>query len=183
MQKLPDKELISKIRQNDSLAFRQLFDRHYRLLLGTAINFLKEIDLAKDMVQDVFYQIWKNRSKLDFHSSVEAYLKRAVINRCLTQIKRKKPFVDSEELVEKPGNDANALDELALQDLEEALEAGLNSLPERCRTVFVMKRLEGMSQKEIAEALSISTKTVENQMTKAVKVLKEALKRFRQKKE
>lgn len=182
MQKLSDKELIEKIREDNEVAFRHLFDRHYRLLLGTAINVLKEVPTAKDAVQDVFFQIWKNRAKLNLHSSVQSYLKRAVINHCLTQIKRRKPFVDTETLNEEPANTSSALDKIALDELETALKACLETLPERCRLIFVMKRLEGMSQKEIAETLSISTKTVENQITKALKVLKEGLRTYREKK-
>lgn len=179
MQELSDQELLNRIQQDDQTAFRKLFDRHYKTLLGTAINVLKEVDTGKDIVQEVFFQIWKKRSNLDVHTNLSAYLKRAVINRCLNVIKQRKPTVNDDWLLESPATLASALDDLAHQDLKAAMEKALESLPERCRIVFVMKRLEGLSQKEIAQQLNISTKTVENQITKALKVLKEALVQFR----
>ena len=183
MQETSDHTLINGIRAGDRSAFRQLFDRYYKILLGTAINILKAEQHGKDCVQEVFLSIWKNREKLEIRSAVAPYLKRAVINRALNQIKAGKPFVDAETtLAEKPSQLTDALDDLALSELETALEAALETLPERCRMVFVMKRLEGMSQKEIAQALNISTKTVENQITKAMKVLTRALQRYRAKK-
>jgi len=179
MQEISDQELLSQIQQDDQTAFRKLFDRHYRTLLGTAINILKEVDTGKDVVQEVFFQVWKKRTTLDVHSNLAAYLKRAVINRCLNVIKQRKSTVNEEWLLESPATLASALDNLAHQDLKTAMEKALEILPERCRLIFVMKRLEGMSQKEIAKELGISTKTVENQITKALKVLKDALIHFR----
>lgn len=178
-----DQELIDQIKDNDKAAFRILFDRHYKVMLGTAINLLKNVDAGKDMVQEVFFTIWKKRETLEINTNVAAYLKRAVINRALNQIRSQKPFVEEEQLIDKPSAAADALDDLALQELETALDKALDTLPERCRMVFVMKRLEGMSQKEIGAALNISTKTVENQITKAMKVLKEALQLYRRKKD
>lgn len=169
------------IRAGDKQAFRTLFDRHYRVLLGTAINILRDPEAGRDMAQEVFYQLWKNREKLDIHSTVAAYLKRAVINRSLNHIKARKPLVDAEQMPEEPDRQASPVDALAHQELQEALEAALQTLPERCRTIFVMKRLEGMRQKEIAEILQISPKTVENQITKALRILGKALKQYRNK--
>lgn len=178
-----DEELLSRIRKGDQKAFRVLFDRYYRELLGTAINLLKNEDRGKDVVQDVLLQIWKNRAKLEIRTSMGAYLKRSVINRSLNQIKYQKAFVDEEILHEKPQSASDSpVEQMAYQELEVALKAALDSLPERCRLVFVMKRLEGMSHKEISDTLGISPKTIENQMTKALKALRKALQRYRQKK-
>lgn len=176
-----ESQLISQIKLGDKTAFRQLFDSYYRELLGTAINILRDQDKGKDAVQEVFLQIWKSREALEIRTSVGAYLKRAVINRSLNQIRQAKPFVDQDELADKPSQEDSVLETMAGEELQTALDAALETLPERCRLVFVMKRLEGMSQKEIAKALDISPKTVENQITKAVKVLKVALKMYRNK--
>lgn len=174
-----DKELIAKISQDDKAAFRALFNRHYKELLGTAINILRDQDKGKDAVQEVFFQIWKNRAGMEIRSTVRAYLKRSVINRALNQVERGKRFTDDSTLVRKPSGQTDPLEDVSHTELKDALEVALQDLPERCRLVFVMKRLEGMSQKEIAQQLNISTKTVENQITKAVKALKEALLEFR----
>ena len=136
---------------------------------------LKDPDAAKDVVQEVFLQIWKNRESLEIKSSLEAYLKRATINRALNKIRSKKNFLDENELKDTASSQSSAQDILEHDDLHAALQAGLDSLPERCRLIFVMKRMEGFSQKEIAEKLNISPKTVENQMGIALKKLRESL--------
>lgn len=176
-----DSELIERIRSGDKAAYRILFNRFYRELVGTAVNILKNEDKGKDAVQEVFLQIWKNRETLEIRTSLGAYLKRGVINRSLNQVKYAKNFVQEDKLIDEPSSNTTALDDLALDDLESALQEALNLLPERCRLVFVMKRLEGLSHKEISEALGISPKTIENQITKAMKVLKEALQAYRKK--
>lgn len=176
--KQTNEELFQLIKQNDKQAFRILFNRHYKILLGTAINMLHEVPIAKDIVQDVFLKLWQKRMELTIHSNPAAYLKRAVINRALNQIKSKKSFVQVEELLEEKSQEATALQQLAAEDLKTALNQALDTLPEKCRLIYTMRRLEGMSLKEIASHLDISPKTVENQITKALKVLKEAARPF-----
>ena len=173
-----EQDLIHLIKKQDKTAFRALFDRYYPSLLGTGINLLKDKEVAKDVVQDVFLQIWKNREKLQINTSLEAYLKRAVINRSLNKIRSRKGNTGTEELKYEQVNEPSAQEELEGGDVKKALDRGLRKLPERCRLIFTLKRIEGMSQKEIASQLDISTKTIENQMTKALKVLKEELRPF-----
>ena len=173
-----DHTLISAIKDGDRKAFRELFDRYYKLLLGTAIIMLKDSNSAKDVTQEVFLQIWKKRETLRIESSVKAYLKRAVINRSLNIIKAKKPIVEETVLQDLSQNSSSAQQILEAKDLEKAMQLALDQLPERCRLIFVMRRLEGISLKEIASQLDISPKTVENQITKALKVLKEAVSRY-----
>ncbi len=179
--KISDQLLIARIREGDKTAFRSLFDKYYRELVGTAVNILKDETRAKDAVQDVLFQFWKKRESLEITSSLKNYLKRSVINRCLNQIRSQKDLVSEDKLMHEPASNLSALDELAYQDLETALQAALDQLPERCRLIFVMKRLEGMSHQEISEELGISPKTIENQITKAMKALKIALQGFRKK--
>lgn len=176
---LPQEEhLLQKIKTGDKLAFRRLFDRFYQLLLTLAISLLKDVDTAKDVVQEVFFQIWKKRETLTVPNNTEAYLKRSVINRSYNHIKanrRMTNIADQPEMV-SPTADGQAVVEAA--ELEQVIQAALARLPDRCREVFVLKRMEGRSLKEIGELLNISPKTAENQMTKALKSLKEALKPY-----
>ncbi len=173
-----DQELLQRIKQGDNQAFKLLFNRHYKMMIGTAVNMMKDLDAAKDLVQEVFFQLWKKKDKLEIRTNVPAYLKRAVINRALNQIKANKRFTSDESLVHHTSALPSALDQLEAQKLEEIIQATLDQLPERCRLIFVMKRMEGLSLKEIAEKLDISPKTAENQITKALKVLKEATRSF-----
>ncbi len=175
---LTDEQLIQHIQKGDRTAFRTLFDRYYKELLGTAINMLKDINSAKDVTQEVFLQIWKKRENLTIQTSVGAYLKRAVINRSLNFIKAKKNVVDESHVIHLSSTENSANEKLAAQDIETAMKRALDTLPDRCRTIFIMKRLEGYSLKEIAQQLDISPKTVENQITKALKVLQKAIRPF-----
>ena len=167
-----DQDLLNEIRQGNKNSFRSLFDRYYEGLVISAMQFLKDRDASKDAVQEVFYQIWKNRDKLSINQSLGGYLKRAVINRCLNQIKSRKAFVEEEKLQFHANKEPSPQHILEAEDVQDAVQKGLDSLPDRCRTIFILKRIEGYSLKEIAEKLDISPKTVEHQMTKALKVLK-----------
>ena len=166
--------LVDRIRKGDKKAFRILFDRYYQRLLAVAINLLGDINAAKDAVQEVFLSLWRSREKLNIHTSLEAFLKRSTINRCLNLIKARKHFVPEAQLKELPNTD-NPVQLLEAQDLEGIVQDALDNLPERCRLIFILRRMEGLSHKEIAKKLDISTKTVENQMTKALKELKNAV--------
>lgn len=173
-----DKQLVTRIREGDKSAFRILFERYFKVLLGTAINLLKDRDSAKDVTQEVFLKIWNKRDSLNIQGPPLAYLKRAVINQSLNQISFKKRFTGEEHIVEKPNKEPSAIEKLEGQDMEDAMKKAMATLPEGARVVFVMRRLEGMRVKEIAEKLNISPKTVENQLTKALKVLKNAIQEF-----
>ncbi len=177
-----DKILIDKVKLGDRSAFRKLFDLYYQFLLSTAINLLKDINLAKDVVQEVFFEIWKKRESLNVHSTVAGYLKRAIINRSLNQIKSRKKVNPDHDFHDLESTQPSVTEELESKHLNKVLQDALNELPERCRLVFIMRRFEDLSHKEIAEKLDISTKTVENQMTKALKVLKTAIQPYVQKK-
>lgn len=173
-----DEKLFKQIKQGDERAFRRLFNRYYQVLLAIAINLIKDINGAKDTVQEVFFQIWKRRDVLEIPDKVEAYLKRSTINRALNLIQSKKRMVPLAPDFDASGKNAGAQEQLEAEEMNLVIQQALASLPERCRTVFVMKRIEGLSLKEIAERLDISPKTVENQITKALKVLKEAVKPY-----
>ena len=129
-------------------------------------------------LQEVFLQIWSKRDTLNINTNPLAYLKRAVINRSLNQIKSRKRIVEESQMAEMQSSNTEATENLAAQDLEVVMKKALDTLPERCRMIFVMRRLEGISLKEIAQQLEISPKTVENQITKALKVLQKAVRPF-----
>lgn len=167
-----DDILIAAIQQSNERAFRELFNRYYKILVAAALQVLKEQDQAKDMVQDLFFWLWKNRETLDIQSSVPGYLKRATINRCLNLLKKEQKFNDSESWEEPLNSSPTPQEIMEGEEMETKVQKALDELPERCRIVFSLKRIEGYSIKEIAEQLDISPKTVENQITKALKHLR-----------
>lgn len=166
-----DNDLFSQIKSGDQTAFRQLFDRYYQVLLAIAINLLKDAGTAKDMVQEVFLKIWRKRASLEVPRSTEAYLKRSVINRSLDYLKTRKSTLDISEQHRLASKGPVAQELLEATDLQAIIDQALADLPEACRTIFIMKRMEGRRVKEIAQLLDISPKTVENQITKALKFL------------
>ncbi|MCR9152638.1 MAG: RNA polymerase sigma factor [Croceimicrobium sp.] len=175
---LKDHELLAAIASSDEKALQQFFNRYYKTLVGTAFNILKDEEQAKDIVQDLFFWLWKNRESLSIKSSVLAYFKRATINRCLNLLKKNQKFSDQEDWQEPIQASPNPQELMEAQELEAFVAQALLQLPERCRLIFTLKRLEGLSVKEIAEKLEISPKTVENQITKALKHLSSSLKPY-----
>jgi len=170
-----DKTILRAIKAGDKSIFKELFNQQYRELLLAAIGILKDENAAKDAVQEVFFQLWKNREKLEITSTLAGYLKRSVINRSLNQIKSRKPFIEDTVLSTNKHRGASPQELLEAQDLNAVVQKALSELPERCRVIFTLRRIEGYSLKEIAIKLDISPKTVENQITKALKILKNAV--------
>lgn len=172
---------LAALRQGDAAAFRLLFDRHYPLLLADAYRLFPDEDTCKDLAQEVFVELWRKRESLDIRISLRAYLRRAVVNRTLNFIKSSRRFVLEEAEAEAPIADTSPADirhKQEQENLDAALQAALETLPEKCRLVFSLSRFEQQSHREISESLGISMKTIENQITKALRVLREALAQY-----
>lgn len=169
---------IEQLRQGDERALRRIFDRHYPLLLTDIYRILPDKDAGKDLAQEVFVDLWRKHTELDIHTSLRAYLRRAAINKTLNYIKTQKRFVfeDSETWADEADASEHEIDRKTEQEsLEASLHRAIDNLPEKCRIVFSLSRFEKLSHREIAEQLNISVKTIENQITKALKTLREAL--------
>lgn len=153
-----------------------LFQRYYAYLCRSAYRVLADSVLAEDLVQEVFYELWKRRGDLRITTSLKAYLRRATVNKTLNYIRdhRKVRFEQEEEVTlsaQRPG----AAQRLEAAELQQLIDRSIDALPERCRIVFILSRFEDMTYKEIAGQLGISEKTVENQISKALRLLREAL--------
>ncbi len=167
--------LWSKIRSGHEPSFRLFFHRHYPWMLALARRLTGEEDAAKDICQDVFFEVWKRRREIKITHSIEGYLRMAVRNKSYNWRKSRTRHapVEMDAHIEDPSPDADT--QLRVQELKAIIAAAVEGLPERCREVYLLKRVEGLSLKEIAKKLDISTKTVENQITKAHKVLAEVM--------
>lgn len=165
----------------DDTAFEALFKDSFEVLNNVAYTIVKDGDVSKDIVQQVFYKLWKSRETLNISSSVRSYLHRAVINTALNHIEKTRRMVLSEEqqlVTAGPSTVADALENLKHDELESALHKAIDELPDRCRLVFMLSRFDGLTNKEIAERMETTTKTVENQMGKALKHLRESLRPY-----
>lgn len=154
--------------------FEQVFKSHFRALHVYAFSFVKDRDLAEDMVQAAFCKLWEKFGDLEIRRSVSAYLYRSVYHECLNHLKHLKvreTHARHARHTEAAPTD-NSPGGLQASELAERISEALVALPEGCRTVFQLSRFESLRYAEIAERLQISVKTVENQMGKALKILR-----------
>ena len=138
------------------------------------------MDAAEEIVQDLFYNYWKNKETLEVKISLKSYLYQATKNKCLKAIKHSlvKERYSSEMMRQQDETDTSSTNSLELEELNDVIEETLNKLPEKCKQIFILSRFEGMKYSEIAENLSISIKTVEANMGKALKAFRENLKQY-----
>lgn len=170
---LPDEELISLLKTDDRRGLQLIYNNYWEQLYLAAFSVLKDPEPCKDIVQDVLLQLWIRRDEVKI-DSLKSYLFSAVRYKVLTYIKsanNRKVFIEDGEL-EKLAGFALQKDNLNKQDVEKLLEKGIASLPKRCQEVFLFSRKEFLSNKEIAERMGISVKTVEAQMSIALKHLR-----------
>lgn len=167
-----DAELLKIFNEDGSKGIELIFKQYYEVMCQTAVRITKEKSAAEDIVQEVMFELFKKRDKVNIQSLI-GYLRRSVYNRALNKVKARKDYVDADEIsYELSDNSINSQEEMEYSELESEINKIIDSLPEKCRLVFVLNRFEQLSYKEVAERLDISVKTVENQMSKALKILR-----------
>ncbi len=161
----------------DRTAFEELFRTFFPGLVLFAMKYVPDQDTAKEIVHNVFLNLWEKRTKVDTASPLKSYLFTSVHNRCLNHIRDQKKFDRDESHIERldSAEFADGTDRLEEQELEQRIYDALQALPDKCREVFTLNRFEGLKYAEVAEKLGISVKTVEAQMSKALKILREKL--------
>ena len=174
-----DRDLLARLRDGDAQAFEAIFRQWYEAVVRSANRVLRDVGVAEELSQDVFLELWRRRDALAPDSSVAGYLMQAVRNRALNHLRhlavQRKSAVFVEALSE-PAEQADALAQAT--ELEQALVRAIAELPPRTREVFVMSRERGMRYSEIAEALGVSVKAVEANMSRALRILREQLASF-----
>jgi RNA polymerase sigma-70 factor (ECF subfamily) len=174
---LRDSEIVRRIRQGDAVQFESLFRSSYVSLVRYAKTLIKDHDTAEEIVQDLFFRLWKDKDKLQIESSLNGYLFRAVHNSCLHYINHNKvveKYAREMAVMEQETNESPT-DILHYRELQAKIAAILERLPEKCGKIFCMSRFEGLKYSEIAEKLSISVKTVEANMGRALKEFRKIL--------
>lgn len=170
-----DEEILALFKQDASKGIELIFTNYYEVMCRSAMRITKNRSLAEDIVQEVFYELFRKREKIEIRS-LSGYLKRAVFNRAINKVKSNKELFDSDDLnIELTDNSISSQDSLEYKELEDYLNEVIDGLPEKCRLVFVLNRFEDLSYKEVASKLGISVKTVENQMSKALRILREEM--------
>lgn len=167
--------------------FEDLFKTYYNDLLFYAKRFVCDKDIAEDIVQDTFLNIWKNRKKIHPGGNIKAYLFKSVYNNCLNFLKHKSVRQNFQES-EKAASHANEQDlhkllkyrrkSLLQKEAEEQLKKAIDKLPEKRRRIFILSRKFGMKNREIAEYTQVSIKLVERQLSLAVSAIRAELDSF-----
>lgn len=167
---------ISVHKTDSSVVFERVFKEHFKNLHAYACSILKDSDEAEEMVQNVFYKLWEKKEKIGELQSIPAYLYRSVYNECMNYVKHEKVKQNYESHAVHHGAVAGqAVDTAETKELEKRIGDALEGLPEQCRTIFQMSRFEELKYREIADKLGLSVKTIENQMGKALKILRTKL--------
>lgn len=173
-------ELFNKVKLGDEKAFESLFKFYYQRLCNYACSMVGDVAEAEEVVQQVFINIWDKRDNIFIDTSFQSYVYRAVNNTCLNKIKQKKVHgLHHENLkLELPQSIESTSEAVLSEELRAAINDAVDLLPEQCRLVFQMSRFDGKKHQEIADELELSIKTVENQIGKALKHMREHLREY-----
>jgi len=172
--------ILSLQSQRDEATFEQTFKSHFRRLHSYAFTILKDEAEAEEIVQQVFYKLWERTQTQPFSGSLNAYLYRAVHNESLNFLKHQQVRTNHKLHVaySMKQQTADSDKKVVASELEKHIHAALNELPEQCRTIFQLSRFDELKYLEIAHKLGLSVKTVENQMGKALKLMRIKLLHF-----
>lgn len=157
--------------------FETVYKSCFNGLHGYANSILQDFEQAEEMVQQVFLKLWERRANTEINISIQAYLYRSVYNESMNFLKHEKVKQAHVSFVKHTTTETtnNHHKDIHTKELEANISVALNKLPEQCRTIFQLSRFEELKYKEIAERLQLSIKTVENQMGKALKIMRTEL--------
>jgi RNA polymerase sigma-70 factor (ECF subfamily) len=174
-----EKDLFEKIKKGDEKSFEILFHKYYGHLCLFATKIINDDVASEEIVQDFFVKLWEKREQIFIETSIQNYLFRSIKNLCLNFIQHNKTKIRHAQIVlsevENNFSDDSNYPEI---NLAEKIEESINSLPEKRREIFRLSRQEGLKYHEIAQKLNISIKTVETQMSLAIKTLRVKLKNY-----
>ncbi|TKG96439.1 RNA polymerase sigma-70 factor [Puteibacter caeruleilacunae] len=184
---LSNQELIYRLKEGDRGVFELIFNSYFARLYHFAYGYITDKESAENIVQDTFVDFWIQRTKLKNDTNLNAWLYSVTKNKCVKFIERIKveekfkSFTKSQ--IKEMSFNQYALQQLdtstmSFQEIERIITSTLEELPPQCRKIFEMSRFENKKYKEIAEELEISTKTVETQITKALKIFRKNLKDY-----
>jgi len=169
-------DLLKRLQAGDEGAYDTVFRTWYPVLVRVASALLKDADAAEDISQEVLLELWRRRHVLEANVSLRAYLLRSVRNRSLNHLRHLRVRRDTDADVQALYDEPVTSDQpVVAKELADAVQIALRELPPRCREVFELSRVNGLKYSEIAEALGISQKTVEAQMGKALRIMRERL--------
>jgi len=167
-------EIQNRLNAGDGAALELLFHRYYNDLCRYLIIFLKDENVAKNIVQDLFLYLWENHVNIDFKKSLESYLYQACRFNALLYIRNENRHEKSHEKIRNTSTEesSDVSSELEVKELNRIINEAIDLLPDRCRQIFNLSRSRGLSYHEIATQLEISVSAVDNQVNIAIKRIK-----------
>ncbi|MDR0743918.1 MAG: RNA polymerase sigma-70 factor [Tannerella sp.] len=175
---LNDCIVFEKIKKGDIKTFEDVFRRYYTPLCLYSSGITGRKEISEEVVQDVFYNIWKERENIRILRSLKSYLYGAVKNLSLRYLENLSAEKRSLKNAPNESSDPSPQEELEYKELEHIINSTLKKLPKRRMQIFKMHRMNGKKYKEIAAHFSISVKTVEAEMTKAYKTLRQEIEKY-----
>ncbi|MBU8893816.1 MAG: RNA polymerase sigma-70 factor [Bacteroidales bacterium] len=174
---ITDNHLFNSFREGNENSFALIFEKYYPILVVFAKKYLTDLDLSKGIVQDFFVKFYEKKNEIEINTSLKSYLYLSVKNTCLNYIERKKTQNKHQIIIEHNSTDisdevSNKIEET---ELEYEIFKYIEKLPEQCKRIFKMSRVEYKKNQEIADELQISKRTVETQISKALRILRESL--------
>lgn len=174
--KIESKWIIG-IKSGDQTAFELLFNYYCQKLINFARRYVIDVQIAENIVQDIFVSIWNHRENLNPSKSIKSYLFTSIKNEALKELRHRDVQIRSQErLLDLHPKNVDPEQELTADEINKEIYQAIDKLPEKCREIFMMNRFDELKYAEIAEVLNISVKTVETQMGRALKKLRERLK-------
>jgi len=174
---IEDLKWLQNIRQGDDVAFEKLFKKYYMPLTRFAWRYVNCKAVAEELTQELFTDLWEERESWDIDGSVQAYLYSSIRNRSLNHIKHQKvkQKYDPLWMEEKENPTIRFVDERREQEISEAIIHAIENLPPRSKMTYKLHRYDGLTYQEIADVMEVSVKTVESQMTRTLKILRDRL--------
>jgi RNA polymerase sigma-70 factor (family 1) len=177
---LPEEELVVLLREDELNAFKEIYKRYWKKLYAAAYKRLKNKELSEEIVQELFTNLWFKRQSFHFNHGVASYLYASVMHYVIDHYRKesvRERYRENFKVVHNE-TDNSTEESILLKDLTDTIESEISLLPEKCRSVYTLSRKENKTNKEIAQYLGISEKTVENHLTKALKRLQLGLSHY-----
>lgn len=170
-------QFYQDVKAGNKESFNKLFEDYYVNLCRFAYTYVRDSDIAEEIVQETFITIWEKRRYLEITTSIRSFLYSSVKNRSLNHIRNEKTRIDHENEFarEQSAKVAQLINLCEREELSQLIDQAINELPGQCKTIFELSRNENLTYNEIAQQLNISPKTVENQMSIALKKLRHKL--------
>jgi RNA polymerase sigma-19 factor, ECF subfamily len=172
-----ENELLEALRSGDEQAFSIIFKKYWYHLYNVALNKTRSHQIAEEIVQSLFVNLWEKRTTC-LITNLDHYLNVSLKNKCIDHTRRNITKEKYWQFARSYFPVMDVQDEVVVHELEEAVEKGIEMLPEKSRTIFKLNRLDGLSNSEIARQINLSEKSVEYHITKSLKQLKQSLRDF-----